>query len=136
LIKEKIKDRLNSGNACYHPVQNVLSSRLLSKNLKIRIYKIIILPVVLYWCKTSSLILREEHRLRVFQYRELKRIFGPKRNQMTGRWRELYNEEISGIYSSQSEMNLSSEGGKVTRECRTNGDEEERVEVIDRIPEG
>jgi hypothetical protein len=61
LIHEEIKRRLNSGNACYHSVQNLLSSRLLSKNLKIRIYKKIILLVVLYECEIWSLILREEH---------------------------------------------------------------------------
>jgi hypothetical protein len=76
LIQEEIKSRLNSGNACYHLEQNLLSSRLLSKNLKIRIYKTIILPVVLYGCETWSLTLREEHRLRVFENRLL-RIFGP-----------------------------------------------------------
>jgi hypothetical protein len=60
LIQEEIKRRLNSGNACYHSVQNILSSRLLSKNLKIRIYKSIILPLLLYGCETWSLTLREE----------------------------------------------------------------------------
>jgi hypothetical protein len=60
LIQEEIKRRLNSGNACYHSVQNLLSSRLLSRNLKIRIYKTVILPVVLYGCETWSLTLREE----------------------------------------------------------------------------
>jgi hypothetical protein len=69
LIQEEIKRRLNSDNACYHSVQNVLSSRLLSKNIKIRIYKTIILPVVLYGCETWSLTLREEHRLSVFENR-------------------------------------------------------------------
>jgi hypothetical protein len=63
LIREEIKRRFNSGNACYHSVQNLLSSRLLSKNLKIRICKTIILPVVLYGCETWSLTLREEHRV-------------------------------------------------------------------------
>jgi hypothetical protein len=66
LIQGEIKGRLNSGDACYHSVQNLLSSRLLSKNIKIRIYKTIMLPVVLYGCETWSLTLREEHRLRVF----------------------------------------------------------------------
>jgi hypothetical protein len=61
LIQEEIKRRLNSANACYHSVQNLLSSCLLSKNIKIRIYKTIILPVVLYGCETWSLTLREEH---------------------------------------------------------------------------
>jgi hypothetical protein len=84
LIQEEIKRRLNSGNACYHSVQSLLSSRLLSKNLKIRIYKTIILPVVLYGCKTQSLTLRDEHRLRIFENRVLRRIFGPKRDEVTG----------------------------------------------------
>jgi hypothetical protein len=65
LIQEEIKRRLNSGNACYYSVQNLLSSRLLSKNLKLRIYKTTTLPVVLYGCGTWSLTLREEHRLSV-----------------------------------------------------------------------
>jgi hypothetical protein len=65
-------------------VQNLLSSRLLSKNLKIRIWKTIILSVVLYGCETWSLTLREEHRLRVFESRVLRRIFGPKRDEVTG----------------------------------------------------
>jgi hypothetical protein len=84
LIKEEIKRRLNSGNACYHSVQNLLFSRLLSKNLKITIYKRVILPVVLYGCETWSLALREEHRMRVFENRVLRRIFGPKRDEVTG----------------------------------------------------
>jgi hypothetical protein len=75
LMQEEINRRLNSGNACYHSVQNLLSSRLLSKNLKIRIYKTIILPVVLYGCETWSLTLRGEHRLRVFENRVLRRIY-------------------------------------------------------------
>jgi hypothetical protein len=81
---EEIKRTLNSGNAFYHSVQNLLSSRLLSKNVKIRIYNTIILPVVLYGCETWSLTLREEHRLRVFENRVLRRIFGPKRAEVTG----------------------------------------------------
>jgi hypothetical protein len=84
LIQEEIKRILNSDNACYHAVQNLLSSRLLSKHLKIRIYKTIILPVVLYGCETWSLTLREEHRLRVFENRVLRGIFGPKRDEVTG----------------------------------------------------
>jgi hypothetical protein len=83
-FQEEIKRRLNSGNACYHSVQNLLSSRLLPKNITIRIYKTITLPVVLYGCETWSLTLREEHRLRVFEDRALKRIFGPKRDEVTG----------------------------------------------------
>jgi hypothetical protein len=65
-MQEEIKWRLNSGNACYHSVQNLLYSGLLSKNLKIRIYRTIILLAVLYGCETWSLTLREEHRPRVY----------------------------------------------------------------------
>jgi hypothetical protein len=90
LIQEEIKRRLNSGNARYHSVQTLLSSRLLSKNLKIRIYKTIILPVVLYGCESWSLTLREEHALRVFENRVLRKIFGPKRDEVTGEWRKLH----------------------------------------------
>jgi hypothetical protein len=79
-----------------------MSSRLLSKNLKIRIYKMIILPVVLYWCETWSLTLRDEHRLRVFENRVLTRLFGLKRDEVMGEWRKLHNEELHDLYSSPS----------------------------------
>jgi hypothetical protein len=72
--------RLNSGNACSHSVQNLLASRLIKK-LKIKMYKTLILPVVLYGCETRCLTLREEHRLRVFENIVLRRIFGPKREE-------------------------------------------------------
>jgi hypothetical protein len=65
--------------------------------MKIKIYKTIILPVVLYGCETRSATLREEHRLRVFENRVLMRIFGPKRDEVTGRWRKLHNEELHDI---------------------------------------
>jgi hypothetical protein len=86
----------------YHSVQNLLSSRLLPKNLKIRIYTTIILPLVLYGYGTWSLTLREEHRLRVFENRLLRRIFGPKRDDVTGEWRKLNIEELRDLYSSPS----------------------------------
>jgi hypothetical protein len=70
--------------------------------VKIKIYKTIILPVVLYGCETLYLTLREEHRLKVFENRVLRRIFGPKRDEVTGGWRKLYNEELHGLYSSPS----------------------------------
>jgi len=98
-IQEEIKSRLTLGNACCYSVQNLLSSRLLSKNLKIKIYSTIILPVVLYGCETWSLLLREERRLRVFENRVLRRLFGPKRNEVTGEWRKLHNEELNDLYS-------------------------------------
>ena len=99
-IREEIKSRLRSGNACYHSVQNLLSSRLLSKKLKIKIYITIILPVVLYGCEAWSLTLREERKLRVFENMVLRRIFGPRWDEVTGEWRRLHNEELSDLYSS------------------------------------
>ena len=83
-IQEEIKSRLKSGNACYHLVQNVLSCSLLSKNIKIKIHRIIILPDVFYGCATWSHILREEGRLKVIEHRVLRRIFGPMRDEVTG----------------------------------------------------
>jgi len=73
---------------------------LLFKNLKIKIYRTIILPVVLYGCETWSLILREERKLRVFENMVLRRIFGPRRDEVTGEWRRLHNKELNDLYSS------------------------------------
>jgi len=81
-------------------VQNILSSRLLSKNLKIKIYRTVILPFVLCGCETWSLTLREERKLRVFENKVLRRIFGPRRDKVTGEWRRLHNEELNDLYSS------------------------------------
>jgi len=94
-IQEEIKSRLKLGNACYYSVQNLLSTRLLSKNLKIKIYTTTILPIVLYGCETWSLTLREERRLRVFENRVLRRVFGPKRDEVTGEWRKLHSTKDS-----------------------------------------
>jgi hypothetical protein len=69
-------------------VQNLLSSSLLSKNLKIKIYRIIIFPVVLFGCETWSLTLREKRRLRVFENRVSRRIFEPRRDEVTGVWKK------------------------------------------------
>jgi hypothetical protein len=99
-IQEEIKSRLNLENACYHAVQSLLSSCLLSRNIKVKIYKTIILPACLYGCETWSLTLREEHRLRVFENRVLRRIFGPKRDEVMGKWRKLHSEELHNLYSS------------------------------------
>jgi len=92
---------LRSGSACYHSVQNLLSSRLLSKNLKIKIYRSTILPVVLYGCETWSLTLRGERKLMLFENMVL-RIFGPRRDEVTGEWRRLHNEELNNLYSSSN----------------------------------
>jgi hypothetical protein len=81
-------------------VQDLLSSSLLSKNTNIKIYRIVILLVVLYGCETWCVTLREEHRLRVFENRVLRGIFGPKRDEVTGEWRRLNNEELNDLYSS------------------------------------
>jgi len=99
-IQEEIKSRLQSVNACYRTVQNLLSSSLLSKNIKFKIYRIIILLYVLYGYETWSLTLREERRMRVFENRVLMRIFGPKRDEVTGEWRKLQNEELNDLYVS------------------------------------
>jgi hypothetical protein len=99
-MHEEIKSRLNSGNASYNSVQSLLSSRLLSRKLKVKIYRTIILPVVLYGCETWSLTLREEHRLRVFENRVLRRICGPTRDEVTAEWRKLHNGELRNLYSS------------------------------------
>ena len=99
-IVEEIKSRLRSGSACYHSVRNLLSSRLLSKNLKIKIYRTTLLPVVLYECEIWSLTLREERKLRVSENMALRKIFGPRRDEVTGEWRRLHNEELNDLYSS------------------------------------
>ena len=85
-IQEEIKSRLKLGNACYHSVQNLVSSSFLTKNIKIKIYRTIILPAVLYGCETWLLTLREERRLSVFDNRVQRR--------------ELHNEELNYLYSS------------------------------------
>jgi hypothetical protein len=76
-LHKEINNRINSGNACYHSVQSLLPSRLLSGNVNFKIYKTIILSAVLYGCENWSVTVREEHRLRVFENRVLRRIFGP-----------------------------------------------------------
>ncbi|KAJ4442069.1 hypothetical protein ANN_11935 [Periplaneta americana] len=98
--REEIKHRIKMGNACYYSVKKLLSSSLLSKNLKVRIYKTVILPVVLYGCETWTLSLREENRLRVFENKVLRKIFGAKRDEVTGEWRKLHNAELHALYSS------------------------------------
>jgi hypothetical protein len=99
-MHEEINNRLNSGNACYNLVQSLSSTCLLCRNVKFMIYKTIILPVVLYGCETWSLILMEVHRLRVFQNRVLRRIFGPRRDEVTGEWRKLHSGELHNLYQS------------------------------------
>jgi len=90
--QKEIKSRMKSENACYHSVQNLLSSSLLSKNLKIKIHRTITLPVVLCGCETWSLPFKEERWLRVFENGVLRRIFGSKGDVLPGKWRKLHNE--------------------------------------------
>jgi hypothetical protein len=91
---------MKSGNAYCLSVQNTWTSNLLSKNLKIKIYRTIILPVVVYECETWSLTLREEQRLKACECRVLRRILGRKKDEVTGEWEKLNNEENNDLYSS------------------------------------
>jgi hypothetical protein len=84
----------------------VISVDTLSKNVKIIIYETIASPVVLYGCETWFLTLREEHRLRVFKNRVLRRIFVPKRDEVTGGWIKLHNEELRDLYSSPNKIRI------------------------------
>jgi hypothetical protein len=119
-INKEIKSRLKSGNACYHSVQNLLSSSLLSKSVKI--YRTIILPVVLYGCESWSLTLREESRLRVFESKVLRRIFGPKRDEVTGEWGRLHNKELYAWYSSPDIIRVIKSRRQMCRTCSTYGE--------------
>ena len=98
-VQEEMKSRLKSGNACYHSVHNLLSSSLLSIKIKIKICRTKIFPVVLYGCETWSLTLREKRSLKVSENKVLRRIFGSKRDVITGEWRKIHNEELNGLYS-------------------------------------
>ena len=120
---------MKSENACYHSVQNLLSSSLLSKTEKIKVYRTIISPVVLYVCETWSLALREERRFRVFENRVLRRIFGPKRDEVTREWSKLHIEELNDLYSSfkfcsHDKIEKNEMGGA----CSAYGGEERRIQ--------
>ena len=97
--QEKIKSSLKSWNVCYQSVKNLLSSSLLSKNIKIKIYRTIILRFVLYGCETWPLTLMEKRRLMVFENMVLWRIFGYKWDEVTREWRKLHNEGPTVLYS-------------------------------------
>jgi hypothetical protein len=100
-MHEEIKSRINLGIACYYSVQSLLFSRLLSRNLTVKIYETIILPVILYECETWSLTLSEEHRLSMFENRVLRKISGPQRDEATGEWRKLHSGELHNLHSSR-----------------------------------
>jgi len=131
-IHQNIESVLKSGNACYHSVQNLLSFSLLYKNLKIEIYRIIILPVVSYGCDTWSLTLREESRSRVFGNGVLRRVFGTKRNKVTKEWRKLHNEEFYDLYSPNIFRVINSSRMRVARTVESRSVDR----VLVRKPEG
>jgi hypothetical protein len=97
-IHEEIKSRLKSGEVSCRSVQNLVSASLISKNTNIKIYRIIILPVVFMVVKLGLSNTAEERRLEVFENRLLRRIFGPKRDEASGEWRRLHNEERHDHY--------------------------------------
>jgi hypothetical protein len=99
-MHEEINSRLDSGYACYYSIQSLLFFCLLCRNVKVKIYKTTILPVVLYGCETWSVTLMKEYRLRVFENRVLRRIFGPRTDEVTGEWRKLHSGELHVLYSS------------------------------------
>jgi len=99
-VHENINSKLNSVNTCYHSVQNPLPSYLLPRNIKIKIYGTLISLVVLCGCETWSHIDRKENRLEVFENRVLRKIFRPEKDEVTGYWRKLHNEELHNLYSS------------------------------------
>jgi hypothetical protein len=100
-FEEEVKMWLGSGNGSCHSAQTE-PSRVLCQNVTIKIHQIMILPVVQHGSETWSLTVREEHKLRVFENRLLRRIFGPKRDGVTGGWRKLHNEELHNLYSPPS----------------------------------
>ena len=108
-------------------VQNLLSSSLISKNGKSKIYITIILPVVLCGCESWSLTLREECRLRVFKNRVLRRISGPKRDKVTGEWRRLQNKELYAVYSSP-DIRVIKSRREMCRTCSTYGGQERCIQ--------
>ena len=107
-IHKEIKGRIffNSENSYYHWDLNLLSSNLPSKNIKNKIHRTVILPVVLYGCETWSLTSREEHRLKVFENWVLRKMFGAKREEIKGKWKRVHTEELNDPYRSRDNVPL------------------------------
>jgi hypothetical protein len=104
--------------------------------LKVTIYKTVILPVVLYGCETWSLTLREEHTLRVFENRVLRRIFGPKWDGVTGGWRKLHNEELRDLYSSPSIIRIVEEDERLAGHVARMGEKRNVYRLLVEKPGG
>jgi hypothetical protein len=104
--EEEIQSGMKSRNAFYLSVQNIVSSSLLFKNIKIKMHRTIIYPVVWYGCKTWSLTLREEHRVRANENGVLRGLFRPKKDEVAGKWRMLHNEELNDLYCSQNSIRV------------------------------
>jgi hypothetical protein len=136
LIQEEINGRLNSGNAFYHLVQNLLSSPLPDKNVKIRIYKTIVLRLLLYGCETGRLTFREERRLRVFENMVLRRISGPKRDEVIGGWIKLHNEELHNLYSSPSIIRMIKSRMENSKHMAGVGEKRNAYRILVGKPEG
>ncbi|KAJ4447311.1 hypothetical protein ANN_09315 [Periplaneta americana] len=135
--REEIKHRINMGNACYYLVLKLLSSSLLSKNLKVRIYETVILPVLLYGCETWTPTLKEEHTLRVFENKVLRKIFGANRDDVTGEWRTLHNTELHALYSSPDIIrNIKSRRLRLAGHVARMGESKNAYRVLLGRPEG
>ncbi|KAJ4439816.1 hypothetical protein ANN_07944 [Periplaneta americana] len=134
--REENKRRINMGNACYYSVEKLLSSSLLSKNVEVRIYKTVIL-LVLYGCETWTLTLREEQRLRVFENKVLRKIFGAKRDEVTGELRKLHNAELHALYSSPDIIrNIKCKRLRWAGHVARMGESRNRYRMLVRRPEG
>ena len=129
-VQEEIKSRLKSGNVCYHSVQNILSSSLVSKNIKIKIYRTIILPVVLNGYENWLLTLREECGLKMFENRVVRRIFGPTMDEVTGEWRQLHNK-LNDLSSSPNVIWVIKSRIINRWACSTNWGEERYIQDFD-----
>jgi hypothetical protein len=130
-LHEEIKSRLESWIAYCHSVQNLLFSSLLSKNIQIKTFRSVILSVVLYGCGTWSATLREEHRLMVFENVVLRKIFGPKRDEVTGHWRRLHKDGLYALYSSPNIIRVIKSRSMIRAgACSTYGDRRSACRVL------
>jgi len=105
--------------------------------LKLKIYRTVILPVILYGCESWSTTLAVEHTLRVFENKVLRKVYGPKRDEMTGEWRRLHNKELHGLYDSPDIVKIiKSETTKVGRPCCSDGEKRRLYSILVGRPDG